>query len=139
MDTFFYPLLGGLLIGISASTMLFGIGRTAGISGILGGILGKFNKQELWRYNFIFGLLIGGFSMYLFFPSFFDFELSSNPLKVIIAGLLVGYGTRLGNGCTSGHGVCGMARLSKRSIFATLIFISFGVLTVLIERLLWAQ
>jgi uncharacterized membrane protein YedE/YeeE len=136
MESNLLPLLGGVLIGLSSTTMLGGLGRITGISGILAISMGKFNLENIWRYNFLIGLLLGGFIMKVTMPELFNYEVSGGYIKIIIAGLLVGFGTRLGSGCTSGHGVCGLARLAKRSIVATLTFILFGMITVFIERLL---
>ncbi len=130
METIIYPLIGGILIGLSSSTMLGGIGRITGISGILGSSLAKISRENLWRYTFLIGLLLGGLLMKIFAPQFFDYTLEGSSPVVIIAGVLVGFGTRLGGGCTSGHGVCGMARMAKRSFLATITFILFGMITV---------
>lgn len=135
MDNVIYPLLGGILIGFSSSTMLGGLGRITGISGILSSALSRPKKEDLWRYLFILGLLLGGFLVQQLSPELFEYEMSSNKTRIILAGLLVGFGTRLGGGCTSGHGVCGLSRLAKRSFIATLTFIGFGILTVSLERL----
>ncbi len=133
MENVLNPLIGGLLIGLSSSLLLGGIGRIAGISGILGSSLAKFHVDNLWKYYFLFGLILGGFFMYVVYPQMFHYKISFSESKLIIAGLLVGYGTRLGSGCTSGHGVCGVARMAKRSFVATLTFILFGILTVAVQ------
>ncbi len=126
--------LGGILLGIAATLLLAANGRIAGISGIAGGLLNFSQHDRVWRVIFIIGLWTGA----LLFP-----VLSGEPLIIkmdtswpllIMSGLLVGFGTRLGSGCTSGHGICGIARFSKRSIVATLIFISSGMITVYIMR-----
>jgi uncharacterized protein len=123
-------LLGGVLIGLSASAMLLLDGKIAGISGILAGVLRPIRGDTLWRICFLAGLLAGGFLLRTFLPRAFDFG-AIRPLPVlVVAGLLVGFGTRLGSGCTSGHGVCGIARLSPRSLLATITFIFTGALTV---------
>lgn len=136
MEGIMYPLIGGILIGLSSTTMLGGLGRITGISGIVATSMGKFSQENVWRYNFLVGLILGGFIMKASFPELFNYEVNANYLKIIIAGLLVGFGTRLGSGCTSGHGVCGLARLAKRSIVATVTFILFGMITVFVERML---
>ena len=136
METIIYPLIGGILIGLSSSTMLGGIGRITGISGILGSSLAKISRENLWRYTFLIGLLLGGLLMKIFAPQFFDYTLEVSSTVVIIAGVLVGFGTRLGSGCTSGHGVCGMARMAKRSFLATITFILFGMITVFFKGVL---
>lgn len=133
METILYPLIGGIIIAISSSMVLGGLGKIAGITGILEGALHKPAKNVTWRYAFLVGLIVGGFIMVYSAPQFFQYELKASPLTAIIAGLLVGYGTRLGSGCTSGHGVCGLPRLAKRSWIATITFIGFGVLTVAIK------
>lgn len=130
------PLVGGVLIAVASSIMLGGIGRVMGISGIVSGVLSIPKKYELWRYSFFVGMLTAGVIMFKLTPDFFDYTMSVNPFKLMIAGLLVGFGTRLGSGCTSGHGVCGIPRLSKRSIIATIIFMLAGIITVYLERLL---
>jgi uncharacterized membrane protein YedE/YeeE len=124
-------LMGGILIGVSASLMLIVQGRIAGISGIFSGAL-NLDKENLWRIFFILGLVLGGFALSFFYPESLEITLNLSPNRIIFAGLLVGFGTRLGSGCTSGHGVCGISRFSLRSIVATLIFISAGVATVYI-------
>lgn len=123
-------LLGGVLIGLSASAMLLLDGKIAGISGILAGALKPVRDDTLWRICFLGGLLAGGLLLRALLPSAFDFGII-RPLPLLaIAGLLVGFGTRLGSGCTSGHGVCGVSRLSPRSLVATATFIFTGALVV---------
>ncbi|MBX3259790.1 MAG: YeeE/YedE family protein [Labilithrix sp.] len=124
-------LLGGLLIGLSASLLLWTYGKVAGVSGIYGGLLVRGQATGL-RVAFVLGLLAAGLVAGLVHPASFG-ALPARPLGVTAAaGLLVGFGTRLGNGCTSGHGVCGLSRLSPRSLAATLTFMAFGVVTVLV-------
>ena len=123
-------LFGGVLIGLSASAMLLLEGKIAGISGILAGVLRPAKGDWGWRICFLAGLLAGGLMLGKLLPGAFDFGLI-RPLPLLaIAGLLVGFGTRLGSGCTSGHGVCGVSRLSPRSLVATATFIFTGALTV---------
>lgn len=130
------PLLGGALIGFSVSLFLLAHGRVAGISGLLGGLLQSSPTDVPIRGWFLFGLILAGLFARALFPASFS-DLATPRLGVAVAaGLLVGFGTRLGNGCTSGHGVCGISRLSVRSLFATVTFISSGALTVLVARLL---
>lgn len=136
MENIVYPLLGGILIGLSSSFMLGGLGRITGISGILASTLKKPKKEELWRYLFLLGLVGGGFLIKWIRPELFNYSLDFSILDAVIAGLLVGFGTRLGSGCTSGHGVCGLARFSKRSIVATLVFMFFGMATVVLKGVL---
>jgi uncharacterized membrane protein YedE/YeeE len=125
-------LIGGMLIGLSASALLLFDGKIAGISGIVGGILSPAKNDTLWRLLFVVGLLTGGFFFYHISPQSFEIGISRSTGALILAGLLVGFGSRLGNGCTSGHGVCGISRFSKRSILATVTFMATGILTVFI-------
>ena len=130
-------LVGGGLIGLAASLLLLGSGRIAGISGILGGMLSRTHGDVLWRAWFVFGLLAAGAVAALWAPATIGESPRSLP-TLIAAGLIVGVGTRLGNGCTSGHGVCGISRLSVRSIVATITFIAAGMLSVRLITLLGA-
>jgi uncharacterized membrane protein YedE/YeeE len=123
-------LVGGILIGLSASAMLLLEGKIAGISGICAGVINPAKGDTAWRLTFIAGLLAGGMLLRLLLPSAFDFGIIRPYGVLIAAGLLVGFGTRLGNGCTSGHGVCGISRLSARSMAATMTFIASGALVV---------
>ena len=126
---------GGALIGISASLMLLFVGRVVGISGIIYGLLNQNTKNDsLWRLSFISGLFVGGLILSSQNPAFFSAAMSNGQWPLIVAGLLVGFGTVLGSGCTSGHGVCGISRLSPRSIVATLAFMFTGFVTVYIMR-----
>jgi len=127
-------LSGGALIGLASVILLALAGRIAGISGILGGLVtGGITGDRLWRLAFLSGLIIGAVIYRMVFGSL-TVQLQAEGWQLILAGLLVGFGTRLGSGCTSGHGVCGMARLSSRSITATLTFMTTGVVTVYILR-----
>jgi len=130
MNQALYSLLGGGLIGIAVTIMLLFNGRVTGISGIIASTLAKPTSDGLWRWMFIGGLMSGGFLMQVFQPDFFTNTSGRSFVAVLIAGLLVGYGTVMGSGCTSGHGVCGVSRLSVRSVIATLTFMLFGFLTV---------
>ena len=123
-------LIGGILIGLSASAMLLIEGRIAGISGITAGVLKPSRGDTLWRVCFLAGLLAGGILLRIFMPHAFDFGIVRPYPMLVAAGLLVGFGTRLGSGCTSGHGVCGMSRLSPRSLVATVTFIVSGAIVV---------
>jgi uncharacterized protein len=123
-------LLGGALIGSSAAATLILNGKIAGISGILGGVLQPIKGDALWRIFFLAGLLAGGVMLRIFLPHAFDFGIVRPYPMLAMAGLLVGFGTRLGSGCTSGHGVCGVSRLSPRSLVATATFIVTGTMTV---------
>lgn len=125
-------LCGGMLIGLSASLLLLWDGKIAGISGIAGGLLNPTKGDTAWRALFLAGLLTGGLGFYLFAPQVFAITISRSAAALLVAGLLVGFGTRLGNGCTSGHGVCGISRFSTRSIVATITFMITGIVTVYI-------
>lgn len=123
-------LLGGLLIGGAAAALFVANGRVAGISGILGGLARRQPGEASWRWAFVAGLLTGGLIVQRVHPSSFGLPPASLPV-LALAGLLVGVGTRASGGCTSGHGVCGVGRLSVRSMVATLTFIGTGVSVVL--------
>lgn len=130
-------LLGGALIGLAAAALLLLNGRVAGISGIVGNLLRPEKGEVLWRALFVAGLLLGGLAMSAVRPELLAFTLDRSLATMAAAGLLVGFGARLGSGCTSGHGVCGLARLSKRSLAATMTFMATGVLTAVVaSRLL---
>ena len=129
--------LGGILIGLSATVLLAVSGRIAGISGMINGAL-TFQRSERWRWWFLAGMLVGGVLYeYIFVPTM---ALESTPIRglapvsMILGGFLVGMGTRMGNGCTSGHGVCGLGRLSLRSLAAVITFLSTAMITVFIVR-----
>lgn len=127
-------LVGGAIIGASASLLLVLNGRVAGISGIVGGLLGE-GEERTWRALFVIGLLLGGAVAMLVMPG--AFAAAPPAIGIAIgAGLLVGAGTKLGSGCTSGHGVCGLSRLSARSLVATVTFIATGAIAVLAARAL---
>ena len=130
-------LAGGLLIGLSAALLIALLGRVAGISGITGALLQMPTwsavKQWGWRLAFIAGLIAAPL-VWQWFAPLPAMEIPSDPLVIIVAGLLVGFGTRMGSGCTSGHGVCGLSRLSVRSLAATLTFIATGAVTVFVMR-----
>jgi hypothetical protein len=126
--------LGGVLIGVSASWLLLATGWIAGISGILGGLLVSAGDDKLWRALFLAGLIGGCWLVRLAGGDAIAVTISASTGELVLAGLLVGFGTRVANGCTSGHGVCGMARLSPRSIAATLTFMASGALTVFVTR-----
>jgi len=130
----FAALTGGLIIGVATSFMLLFSGRIAGISGIVGGLIPPTRGDSDWRISFVAGLLVGGLALLLVYPAAFPAKFSTSTLGVLVAGALVGFGTRLGNGCTSGHGVCGIGRVSRRSLVATVVFLSTGMLTVYLDR-----
>lgn len=135
MADFYWPaaLLGGILIGISATLLLAFNGRIAGISGILNGAI-RFAAAERWRWIFLIGMLMGGaLYEYMIAPAPTP-RVSLVPVSMVLGGFLVGFGTRMGNGCTSGHGVCGLGRLSGRSLVAVLTFLTTAILTVFVTR-----
>ncbi len=127
-------LMGGVLIGISVSLMLFWNGRVTGISGIINGAMSPVKGDTLWRVLFIAGLFLGGLLMGQMSPQVFENSTSKDLVTTVFAGLLVGFGTILGSGCTSGHGVCGISRMSPRSLVATIVFMIAGVATVFIFK-----
>lgn len=133
MHDFLIAFLGGLLLGLAVVGYLFVNGRVAGISGLIAQVLNPqtmFKSPAIW---FLSGLIITPFIYGIFFkPEII--MVNTNPILLIIAGLLVGFGTRLGSGCTSGHGICGMSRLSVRSIVATCTFMLAGFITVYVMR-----
>ena len=125
-------LIGGILIGLASVGALMFNGRIAGVSGIFGGLLNVRVGDTAWRAWFIGGLMMGGILMMLVRPESYSFEINRTALSVIVAGLLVGVGARLGSGCTSGHGVCGIGRLAPRSLVATAVFMATGVVTAMV-------
>jgi uncharacterized membrane protein YedE/YeeE len=126
--------LGGALIGLAAVLLLIANGRIAGVSGIVAGLLGRVSGDIAWRVAFIVGLWLGGFVYWTAHGQLFEIEVETTLALTIAAGLLVGIGTRMGSGCTSGHGVCGIARFSKRSMVATVVFIATGIGTTFVMR-----
>jgi uncharacterized membrane protein YedE/YeeE len=126
-------LVGGALIGISATLLLWLNGRIAGISGIMHGALRQ-RGGDAWRWLFLLGLVAGAGAWLWFTPTAFAPRVHFSPALVGLAGLLVGFGTAQGGGCTSGHGVCGISRLSVRSIAATLTFLAAGMASVFVVR-----
>jgi uncharacterized membrane protein YedE/YeeE len=128
-------LAGGALIGLAVTALYWWSGRIAGISGIVGGLVRPEKNEWPWRAAFLGGLVLGGLAL----ASYGHGTLAASPRglgALAVAGLLVGYGARLGQGCTSGHGVCGLARLSKRSLAATVTFMATGIVTATAVRLL---
>lgn len=134
MTEYFLAFSGGTLIGLAALSMLYFNGRIMGVSGILGGLLNPKTFQEAWRYCFVLGILIGGIFISKMIPFALENTLSRNSFELVTAGILVGWGTRLGSGCTSGHGICGVSRFSVRSLAATGTFMALGFLTVWVMR-----
>ncbi len=132
---FLLPLLGGLFIGLSAAGLLLFNGRITGISGIFWGAMAA-QSDRVWRVLFIIGLPLGALLGHILFNIPVPLE-HNNWVLAVCGGLLVGVGIKLGSGCTSGHGVCGIGRLSLRSFIATCTFMATGVITVLIMRILF--
>jgi uncharacterized membrane protein YedE/YeeE len=122
-------LIGGAMIGLAASLLLLGDGRIAGISGIVGGLLNPVTGDTAWRALFVAGLLVGGLGLRVVDPALLRMDLDRSAGALVTGGLLVGFGTALGNGCTSGHGVCGLSHGSSRSLVATLTFMAMGLLS----------
>jgi uncharacterized membrane protein YedE/YeeE len=127
-------LLGGMMLGLAATLYVILHGRILGISGIVSGLVHPKKEDWSWRLAFVIGLLTAPFLAALFFGILPVIEVDANWLIVIIAGLLVGFGVQYGSGCTSGHGICGLSRLSPRSLVATLSFMTAGFLVVFIIR-----
>jgi uncharacterized membrane protein YedE/YeeE len=126
--------LGGSLIGLSATLILLFAGQITGVSGMMAGVINADLFEKYWRFAFLIGVVLGAmlFHRWEHYTSIPDSGLPLIPL--IIGGVLVGFGTRMGNGCTSGHGICGIARLSKRSIVATLVFMGSGMIAATFIR-----
>ena len=128
-------LLGGILLGIASAAFILFNGRILGISGILGGLLILKKGDTSWRVFFLLGLLAAPVSLFVLAPGLIDApRIEAGNVAIVVAGLLVGLGTRYGSGCTSGHGVCGLSRLSPRSLAATLAFMASGFATVYVIR-----
>ena len=132
--TYAPALIGGMLIGLSAAALLLLNGRVAGITGIFAGLFEPRPGDKGWRALFVAGLVAGAAAIALLRPHTFRFDLVRAPVSIVAAGLLVGFGTRLANGCTSGHGICGVSRFSPRSLVATATFIAAGIGTVYLTR-----
>jgi uncharacterized membrane protein YedE/YeeE len=124
-------LSGGALIGLAASLLLLLNGRVLGITGIVAGLAGP---DARWRALFVAGMILGGVAVARVLPGAFTSTVHLPVVPLVIGGLLVGFGTRLANGCTSGHGICGISRLSPRSITATAVFMGTGALAVFVIR-----
>jgi uncharacterized membrane protein YedE/YeeE len=137
LDTFHFTpgmsLLGGLLIGTASALFILANGRIAGISGILGGLLRPTSGDVMWRLAFLLGLIVAPAVLAAFVAPVIP-TIDAGPTTLIVAGLLVGIGTRYGGGCTSGHGICGLSRLSPRSLIATLAFMGSGMAIVFAMR-----
>ena len=127
-------LLGGMILGIAAALYVLLHGRILGISGIISGLLHPTLTDSAWRLSLVFGLISAPFLVALFFGIIPVIEIDASWLVIVIAGLLVGFGAQYGSGCTSGHGICGLSRLSPRSLVATLAFMCAGFVMVFVIR-----
>ncbi|MBO9667543.1 MAG: YeeE/YedE family protein [Bdellovibrio sp.] len=134
MQSILMALAGGALIGVAASLMLLFNGRVTGISGITNGLLSYVKGDYLWRFAFVLGLILGGVVLGATHPEMFVNTTNRTSVMVAIAGVIVGFGTVLGSGCTSGHGVCGISRLSPRSLIATGVFMVVGMLAATVLK-----
>ena len=132
MNAYLLPLTGGILLGLSAIWLLLTLGRVAGISGIAWGSIA--GPDRGWRWLFLVGLLLGGLLTHTVIGQPLPDESTAPTWLIAISGLLVGIGTRMGGGCTSGHGVCGLGRRSPRSVTATITFMTLGIVTVFIMQ-----
>ena len=127
--------LGGALIGLAASILLFFNGRVTGVSGITAGIINPKTGDKSWRILFVLGLISGGLILRVVHPESFTIISKATSFDYIVAGLLVGIGTVMGGGCTSGHGVCGISRFSVRSIVATIVFMITGLISLYVFKI----
>ncbi|QWD91577.1 YeeE/YedE family protein [Polynucleobacter sp. MWH-Braz-FAM2G] len=127
-------LLGGMILGVAAALYVLLHGRILGISGIVSGLLHPKRSDSAWRVSLVLGLLTSPFLAALFFGMFPIVEIEADWIAIVIAGLLVGFGAQYGSGCTSGHGICGLSRLSPRSLVATISFMTAGFITVYVLR-----
>jgi uncharacterized membrane protein YedE/YeeE len=137
LETAFTPIsavAGGALVGLSALVLMWSVGRNAGISGIVAGAIMERDDEQHWRLIFLAGLFGGALIASLLTGALDNVTSVVSAPVLILAGLLVGVGTRMGEGCTSGHGVCGIARFSQRSLVATLVFMASGAMTVFVIR-----
>lgn len=136
-STWLLALIGGVLIGLAATFLLWLNGRVAGVSGILNGVLFRKSGDVSWRVMFLLGLMLAAGGYVAFVPGAPQPRADAAPLLLVVAGVLVGFGTRMGNGCTSGHGVCGLGRLSLRSLAAVLTFMCTAIATTFVMRHVW--
>ena len=134
MHPFLAALFGGVLVGLSASLFLLLNGRVAGISGIVGGLLEPSERDSGWRVAFVLGLVVPGIVAAAAFPGAFDAAPLRSMGATAAAGLLVGFGSRMGSGCTSGHGICGLSRFSVRSLVAVMTFMATAGVTVFLSN-----
>lgn len=125
-----YPIVGGILIGLASIGMMLFNGRIAGISGIMKGALRYRKNDFLWRLSFVGGMVLTGVAISLVYPDYAIVEINRSIWAYLAAGLLIGIGAGVSNGCTSGHGVCGVGRLSNRSVMITMVFTISGIVTV---------
>ena len=132
MNAYLLPLTGGILLGLSAIWLLLTLGRVVGISGIAWGSIA--GPDRGWRWLFLVGLLLGGLLTHTVIGQPVPYESTAPTWLIAISGLLVGMGTRMGGGCTSGHGVCGLGRRSPRSVTATITFMTLGIVTVFVMQ-----
>ena len=138
MTTWMIALAGGVLIGLSATLLLWLNGRVAGVSGILNGFLCPKAGDVSWRAMFLLGLIVAAGLYMALVPGAPLPRTDYSRVGLVVAGLLVGFGTRMGNGCTSGHGVCGLGRLSMRSLAAVLTFMATAIATTFLVRHVWS-
>ena len=127
-------LAGGLLIGVSASLLLIVNGRIAGISGIVAGLFQRDLREVAWRAAFVVGVVLAPLLYGVLFGRLTTVTFDVSTGVIVVAGLLVGFGTRLGSGCTSGHGICGLSRASPRSLVATAVFMVTAIVTIFVTR-----
>jgi hypothetical protein len=137
MHAWMIALFGGVLIGLAASLLLWLNGRIAGVSGILSGVIFNRAGDTAWRVAFLLGLIVAGGLYMAVVPGASLPRMDYSRVGLIVAGLLVGFGTRMGSGCTSGHGVCGLGRLSLRSLVAVITFMATAIATTFIVRHGW--
>lgn len=136
MEGYLAGLAGGVLLGLAGVGLMLFNGRILGVSGILGGALSA-APDIAWRWAFIAGMLVAGTVAFFMTPGAFEVSVTRSVAACVIAGALVGFGTQLGSGCTSGHGICGIGRLSVRSLVATIVFMVTGAVSVYaVEHLL---
>jgi uncharacterized membrane protein YedE/YeeE len=126
--------IGGVMIGLASAMLLLFNGKIAGVSGVAGNLLAPSRGDIAWRVAFVAGLVLGGVALYVAMPGSFGVEVTRSLPVVALAGLLVGFGSRLGSGCTSGHGVCGLSRLSPRSLVSVVTFMATGAIVVFLTR-----
>ena len=136
---FYQPLAGGILIGLGSLLAMAVSGKVPGISGVASRILRWNPGDKAWRIVFLAGLILGAGFIYLFFPNWQSYSIPSGRSIVVyaIAGILVGFGTRMGGGCTSGHGVCGIGAGARDAVVYTLVFMAAGIATAILSRLIW--